>query len=172
VVASTEEIRERFPALQRRHAGQPVAYFDGPGGTQVPAEVAGAVREYLLQHNANVGWAFPTSAETDAVVEEGRRAVADFVGGAPSEVVFGANMTTLTFHLSRALGRTLEEGDDGLRNWLSMFGDSMFRGVPGAERDDIVATIERRLREDCFDGAAWTADYRRLRFVAVRTDEA
>lgn len=112
MVAPTEEIRERFPALQRRHAGRPVAYFDGPGGTQVPSEVAGAVREYLLRHNANVGWAFPTSAETDAVVEEGRRAMADFVGGEPSEVVFGANMTTLTFQLSRALGRTLEEGDE------------------------------------------------------------
>lgn len=112
MLAPTEEIRERFPALERRHAGQPVAYFDGPGGTQVPARVAESVREYLVRHNANVGWAFPTSAETDAVVDEGRRAMADFVGGEPSEVVFGANMTTLTFHLSRALGPTLEEGDE------------------------------------------------------------
>lgn len=112
MVVPTDRIRERFPALDRRHAGQPVAYFDGPGGTQVPVRVVESVREYLLRHNANVGWAFPASVETDAVVEEGRRAMADFLGAAPEEVVFGANMTTLTFHLSRALGPTLGPGDE------------------------------------------------------------
>lgn len=107
MVVPTAEIRRKFPALERRQSGQPVAYFDGPGGTQVPRTVAAAVREYLLDHNANEGWAFPTSAETDAVVEHGRRALADFLGAAPGEIVFGANMTTLTFHLSRALGRNM-----------------------------------------------------------------
>lgn len=112
MVAPTAEIRQHFPALERREAGQPVAYFDGPGGTQVPRQTAAAVREYLLEHNANVGWAFPTSAETDAVVAAGRRALADFLGAAPGEIVFGANMTTLAFHLSRALGRRMEPGDE------------------------------------------------------------
>jgi len=112
MVVPTAEIRERFPALERRHAGRPVAYFDGPGGTQVPRETAEAVRRYLLRHNANAGWAFPTSAETDATVERGRRALADFLGADPDEIVFGANMTTLTFHLSRALGREMGPGDE------------------------------------------------------------
>lgn len=112
MVVPTAEIRQEFPALERREAGQPVAYFDGPGGTQVPRRTAAAVRDYLLDHNANAGWAFPTSAETDAVVERGRRALADFLGAEPREIVFGANMTTLTFHLSRALGRTMEPGDE------------------------------------------------------------
>ena len=112
MVVSTAEIRQRFPALERREAGQPVAYFDGPGGTQVPRRVAAAVRAYLLEHNANAGWAFPTSAETDAVAEHGRRVLADLLGAGSGEIVFGANMTTLTFHLSRALGRTMEPGDE------------------------------------------------------------
>lgn len=112
MVVPTAEIRERFPALERRHAGRQVAYFDGPGGTQVPRETAEAVRQYLLRHNANAGWAFPTSAETDATVERGRRALADFLGADPDEIVFGANMTTLTFHLSRALGREMGPGDE------------------------------------------------------------
>ena len=65
-VASTEEIRSHFPALNRQHNGQAVAYFDGPGGTQVPRAVAGAISDYLFHHNANTHWAYPTSAETDA----------------------------------------------------------------------------------------------------------
>lgn len=112
MVVSTAEIRQQFPALERREAGQPVAYFDGPGGTQVPHRTAEAVGEYLLEHNANAGWAFPTSVETDAVVEHGRRAMADLLGAAPDEIVFGANMTTLTFHLSRVLGRSMGPGDE------------------------------------------------------------
>ena len=90
----------------------PVAYFDGPGGTQVPQEVANAVTRYLLQHNANTHWAYPTSVETDAALQAAREALADLLGGEPSEVVFGANMTTLTFHLGRALGRKWDAGDE------------------------------------------------------------
>ncbi len=111
-VAGVEEIRSRFPALQRRHVGLPVAYFDGPGGTQVPAEVAAAVSDYLLHHNANTHWAYPTSEETDGALLAARAALADYVGGAPEEIVFGANMTTLTFHLARALGRGFAAGDE------------------------------------------------------------
>ncbi len=111
-VASTAEIRSRFPALERRDDGVPVAYFDGPGGTQVPREVADAVTDYLLHHNANTHWAYPTSAETDALIEESRAAAADFLNAQPDEVVFGANMTTLTFHLARGLGRAWGPGDE------------------------------------------------------------
>jgi cysteine desulfurase family protein (TIGR01976 family) len=111
-VAATESIRAHFPALDRIHNGQPVAYFDGPGGTQVPREVGDAVVEYLYHHNANTEWAYPTSIETDAALASAREALADFLNAAPSEIAFGANMTTLTLHLSRALGRRLSAGDE------------------------------------------------------------
>ena len=111
-VSSTARIRERFPALERRHRGHPVAYFDGPGGTQVPQGVADAVAGYLLHHNANTHWRYPTSEETDGIIAGARGVVADFLGAAPSEIVFGANMTTLAFHLGRALGRAWGPGDE------------------------------------------------------------
>ncbi len=111
-VASVESIRAHFPALERRHEGRPVAYFDGPGGTQVPRAVAQAVTDYLLHHNANTHWRYPTSEETDAALQRAREALADFLGAAPEEIVFGANMTTLVFHLGRALGRRLSPGDE------------------------------------------------------------
>ncbi len=111
-VASTSEIRKHFPALSRTHRGQPVAYFDGPGGTQVPRAVPEAISDYLFNHNANTHWAFPTSVETDAVITGARSALADFLNAAPNEIAFGANMTTLTFHLARALGRSYGPGDE------------------------------------------------------------
>ena len=107
-----DAIRAHFPALQRQHAGQPVAYFDGPGGTQVPASVPAAITDYLLNHNANAHWAFTTSVETDAIVLAAREAYADFLNCGSNEVVFGANMTTLAFHLARAIGRGLQPGDE------------------------------------------------------------
>jgi len=110
-VATTEQIRRQFPALGRRHQGHLVAYFDGPGGTQVPLRVVDAVSDYLLHHNANTHWAFPTSHETDAALLGARAALADWIGGRPEEIVFGANMTTLTFHLGRALGQEWQKGD-------------------------------------------------------------
>lgn len=111
-VSTTSEIRSHFPALERVHGGYPVAYFDGPGGTQVPRQVGEAMLDYLYHHNANTHWAYPTSAETDEALFAAREAVADFVNASPEEIAFGANMTTLTLHLSRAIGRTLEEGDE------------------------------------------------------------
>ena len=102
-LASTAEIRDCFPALQRVHNQLPVAYFDGPGGTQVPRQVAEAMTDYLYHHNANTHWAYPTSEETDAAIEAARQACADFLNASPKEIAFGANMTTLTFHLARAL---------------------------------------------------------------------
>jgi cysteine desulfurase family protein (TIGR01976 family) len=111
-VADVAAIRAHFPALERRQAGLPVAYFDGPGGTQVPREVAEAMTDYLYRHNANTHWHYPSSEETDAAIEAARRALADYVNGAPEEVAFGANMTSLTYHLSRALGRGWGPGDE------------------------------------------------------------
>lgn len=111
-VATTAEIRAQFPALDRLHNGQPVAYFDGPGGTQVPRCVADAMVDYLYHHNANTDWAYATSAETDSALAAARLIFADFLNASPAEIVFGANMTTLTFHLSRALGRQLSPGDE------------------------------------------------------------
>ncbi|HVZ79012.1 MAG TPA: cysteine desulfurase-like protein [Gemmatimonadaceae bacterium] len=111
-VASVEQVRAQFPALARRHNGHPVAYLDGPGGTQVPAVVADAVRDYLLHHNANTHWAYPTSEETDAMIANARIAVAEFLNGRPDEVAFGQNMTSLTFHLARGLGRAWGPGDE------------------------------------------------------------
>ncbi|HEY2896509.1 MAG TPA: aminotransferase class V-fold PLP-dependent enzyme, partial [Gemmatimonadaceae bacterium] len=111
-VPDVDEIRARFPALERVHEGHPVAYFDGPGGTQVPASVVDAMRDYLLHHNANSHWAYPTSLETDEVIDAARTAAADFLNSAPNEVVFGANMTTLAFSLSRALAPTFAPGDE------------------------------------------------------------
>ncbi|MGI8890905.1 MAG: cysteine desulfurase-like protein [Chthoniobacterales bacterium] len=112
VPLSIAEIRRSFPALARSHNHKPVAYFDGPGGTQVPTAVVEAISDYLLRHNANTHWAFPTSQETDEILSQARVALADFLHAQPNEIAFGANMTTLTFHLARALGRGYGEGDE------------------------------------------------------------
>jgi cysteine desulfurase family protein (TIGR01976 family) len=109
---NTSAIRSHFPALDRTHNGKPVAYFDAPGGTQVPRAVAEAMNDYLFHHNANTHWMYPTSEETDAIILAARETVADFVNGAANEIAFGANMTTLTFHLARTLGRMWREGDE------------------------------------------------------------
>ena len=107
-----DALRHHFPALQRTHAGQPVAYFDAPGGTQVPRSVAEAMTRYLFHHNANTHWAYPTSEETDAVIAGARTAAADFLNADATEIAFGNNMTSVTFHLARALGRTWQSGDE------------------------------------------------------------
>ncbi|MBI1853458.1 MAG: cysteine desulfurase-like protein [Planctomycetes bacterium] len=111
-VADVDAIRRHFPALARVHAGLPVAYFDGPGGTQVPRAVVDAMSDYIVHHNANTHWRYPTSAETDAAIESARRTFADFLNATPEEIAFGPNMTTLTFHLARALGRAWGPGDE------------------------------------------------------------
>ena len=111
-VAPVTEIRNHFPALERVHNGYPVAYFDGPGGTQVPRYVVEKMNDYLYHHNANTHWAYPTSAETDAALEHAREVFAEFLNASPTEIAFGANMTTLTMHLSRALSLNYKPGDE------------------------------------------------------------
>jgi len=96
----------------RREGNYPVAYFDGPGGTQVPLTVANAVHSYLLEHNANTHWAYPTSAETDALLAEARDVFADFLRATPPDISFGNNTTTITFHIARALARGWKAGDE------------------------------------------------------------
>jgi cysteine desulfurase family protein (TIGR01976 family) len=111
-VAPVNEIRSHFPALERIHNGYPVAYFDGPGGTQAPRYVVEKMSDYLYHHNANTHWAYPTSAETDAALEHAREVVAEFLNASPTEIAFGANMTTLTMHLARALSLNYKPGDE------------------------------------------------------------
>src|SRR6185369_10786445 len=111
-VLSVNDIRRHFPALERVHNGYPVAYFDGPGGTQVPRYVVEQISDYLYHHNANTHWAYPTSAETDAALEHAREVFAQFLKASPTEIAFGANMTTLTLHLSRALSLDYKPGDE------------------------------------------------------------
>jgi cysteine desulfurase family protein (TIGR01976 family) len=111
-VASVDQIRKQFPALERVHNGYAVAYFDGPGGTQVPRRVVESMSDYLYHHNANTHWAYPTSAETDAAIENAREVCAEFLNASPTEIAFGANMTTLTMHLSRALATRYTADDE------------------------------------------------------------
>ena len=108
-----DAIRAQFPALRRQVGGQPVAYFDGPGGTQVPESVVDAMRTHMLEHNANAGWNYPSSHETDAMVADARACFAAlFNASEPDEILFGANMTTLTLRLAHALGRRWSAGDE------------------------------------------------------------
>jgi cysteine desulfurase family protein (TIGR01976 family) len=105
-------IRAQFPALAQEVNGHPAVFFDGPGGTQVPQRVIDAVTDYLIRHNANTHGAFATSRRTDETIDAARAAMADFLGCAADEVIFGPNMTTLTFAISRAFGRDIRPGDE------------------------------------------------------------
>ena len=147
-------VRARFPALSVEHDGRPLAFFDGPGGTQVPDTVIAAVTEYYRTANANHGGAFATSRASDALVHEARVASADLLGAAdPAEIKFGANMTTLTFHVGRSIGATLGPGDEvvvttldhqaNVDPWLAMATDrgATVRVVDILE-DDVTLSLE------------------------------
>jgi cysteine desulfurase family protein (TIGR01976 family) len=150
-----EAVRARFSALSG-----PTAFFDGPGGTQMPDEVIDAIAGYLRESNANAGGFFETSRRTDAVLDEARRAAASFVGGAPEEIVFGANMTSLNFTLTRTLGRELTAGDEivvtkldhdaNVSPWLELARDLGlevgFVAIDGEGRLDL-EDLERRLSD-------------------------
>jgi len=105
-------VRSRFPALSRLHEGRHVVHFDGPGGTQTCKPAIDALVDYLSRCNANHGGVFAAARDSDAILDDAHGALADFLN-APSadEIAFGANMTSLTFSLSRAIGRTLRPGD-------------------------------------------------------------
>jgi cysteine desulfurase family protein (TIGR01976 family) len=105
-------IRSQFPSLAQTVNGHPAAFLDGPGGTQVPQRVIDAISSYLRRDNANTGGAYATSRNTDAMLSEARTAMADFLNCGADEIVFGPNMTTLTYAMSRAIGRDLGPGDE------------------------------------------------------------
>src|SRR5437867_4015039 len=105
-------VRAQFPALAQTVNGHPAVFLDGPGGTQVPQRVIDAIADYLRRDNANTGGAYATSRRTDAMIAEARAAMADFFHCGADEVAFGPNMTTLTFAISRAIGRELKPGDE------------------------------------------------------------
>lgn len=131
---SIEAVREKFPALSLTDKGRRRIYLDNPAGTQVPRTVGEAVSRCLLTTNANLGGFFETTLAAQEVVEDAHRAMADFLGAeTPEEIVVGANMTTLTYHMSRTLGRTFKPGDEivltrmdhegNVSPWLQLAGD-------------------------------------------------
>jgi cysteine desulfurase family protein (TIGR01976 family) len=149
-----DALRAEFPALARSQAGRPVAFLDGPGGTQVPQRVIDAVVGYYRDSNANSGGAFTTSELSDAISDEAHAAVADFLGAAsPDEIKFGYNMSTLTLHIGRSIGATLGPGDEivvttldheaNVSTWEAMAAD---RGVTvrkvDVRMDDLTLDLE------------------------------
>jgi cysteine desulfurase family protein (TIGR01976 family) len=147
-------LRREFPALAREQDGRPVAFLDGPGGTQVPKRVIDAVVAYYRDTNANADGAFATSERSDAIVAEAHAAVADFLGaGSPEEIKFGYNMSTLTLGIGRSIGATLGPGDEivvttldheaNVSTWKAMAAD---RGVTvhqvDIHDDDVTLDLE------------------------------
>jgi cysteine desulfurase family protein (TIGR01976 family) len=109
---SIEQVRSKFPALNRLDAEKPVIYFDGPGGTQMAEHAIESMYRYITNGMANLHGTFYTSVDTDKVMDEARQAVADLLGCAANEVAFGANMTTLAFSIARSLTSFIEKGDE------------------------------------------------------------
>jgi cysteine desulfurase family protein (TIGR01976 family) len=105
-------VREQFPSLELQVNGQAAAFLDGPAGTQVPKQVIDAIQNYFLTANANTYGAFLTSQRTNEVILAARAAMGDFFNCASNEVMFGQNMTTITFALARAIGREMKAGDE------------------------------------------------------------
>ena len=136
-------LRARFPALSRAQDGRPVVYLDGPGGTQVPQSVIDAVSDYYRTMNANEGGSFVTSRLSDQMSADAHQAVADLLGAANAEEIkLGANMTTLTFHVSRSIGAMLAPGDEIVVTTLDHEANvSPWRAV-AADRDLVVRTVD------------------------------
>jgi len=151
-------VRARFSALARQ-----LVLFDGPGGSQVPDEVIDAISSYLRSSNANVSGPYETSRQTEALVDEARGAGGDFLGCSPEEVVFGANMTTLNFALTRTVGRELRPGDEivvtqldhdgNVSPWLELAHDldltvrfAAIRDDTTLDLDDLAAQLSDRTR--------------------------
>jgi cysteine desulfurase family protein (TIGR01976 family) len=138
-----DALRAEFPALAREHAGRPVVFLDGPGGTQVPQRVIDAVAGYYRAMNANAGGAFRTSELSDAMTDEAHAAVADFLGAAsPSEIKFGYNMSTLTLHIGRSIGATLQPGDEIVVTTLDHEANVSPWRTMAADRGVIVQTVD------------------------------
>lgn len=162
-------VRARFPSLAREQDGRPVVFLDGPGGTQVPGSVIDAVAGYYRDMNANDGGAFSTSAASTAMGHEAHVAVADLYNAAsPEEIKLGANMTTLTFHLSRSIGATLQPGDEVVVTTLDHDANVSPWRLMAADRGVTVRTVDIHeadgtLDLDSFDAALSS----RTKLVAV-----
>jgi cysteine desulfurase family protein (TIGR01976 family) len=139
-------VRSQFPALAQSANGRPAIFLDGPGGTQVPQRVIDAIADYLSHNNANSGGAYRTSRNTDAMIAEARRAMGDFLNCDADEIVFGANMTTLTFAMSRALGRDFERGDEIVLTLLDH--DANFSPWKALEEKGVVIRTVRFKEDD------------------------
>src|SRR5262249_20551061 len=115
-------VREQFPSLKLQANGHAASFLDGPAGTQVPRQVMQAIQNYMLQSNANTYGVFETSRRTNETILSARAAMADFFNCMAEEVVFGQNMTTITFALARAIGRELKVGDEIVVTTLDHYG--------------------------------------------------
>ncbi len=167
-VAPLSEIRAQFPALERRYEEHPVAYFDGPGGTQVPSPVVERMTDYMLHHNANTHWLFPTSLETDGALDDARRALGDFLNARPNEIAFGNNMTTLTFHVARGLGREWGAGDEIVLTELDHHANIAPWQALATERGVTIRTVGMHIETGQLDWAAMEAAVGpRTRLVAI-----
>src|SRR5271165_6440608 len=140
-------VRAQFPSLQTQVNGQPAAFLDGPAGTQVPTQVMHAIQNYLMSANANTCGTFLTSRRTDEMLSASRAAMADFFHCDRDEVVFGQNMTTLTFSISRAIGRELNAGDEILLTTLDH--DANFSPWKALEEKGVVTRQVDIREEDC-----------------------
>ena len=140
-------VRLQFPALAQSVDGHPAVFLDGPGGTQVPQRVIDAMAEYLARNNANTGGAYPTSRNTDRMIAEARSAMADFLNCDSDEIVFGQNMTTLTFAISRALGRELGPGDEIVLTLLDH--DANFSPWKALEEKGVTVRAAKFNEDDC-----------------------
>jgi cysteine desulfurase family protein (TIGR01976 family) len=166
VALDVSAVRRRFSALSRE-----LALFDAPGGTQVPDEVIDAIAAYLRESNANLGGQFETSRRSDLLVGEARRTAARFLGCGAEEVVFGANMTTLNFALTRTVGRELSAGDEivvtrldhdgNVAPWLELARDlglvvrfAEIRDDTSLDVDDLAAQLSERTRVVAFPWAS------------------
>jgi len=160
-------VRSQFPALAQTLDGRPMVFLDGPGGTQVPQRVIDAISDYLARNNANTGGAYHTSRNTDRMIAEARSAMGDFLNCDADEVVFSANMTTLTYAMSRALGRKFGPGDEIVLTLLDH--DANFSPWKALEEKGVVIRTVKFHEEDCtldMDDLASKIDSR-TRLVAV-----
>jgi cysteine desulfurase family protein (TIGR01976 family) len=153
-----EALRRQFPALAIEDDGRPVALFDGPGGTQVPESVIAAIGDYYRTSNANHDGPFLTSRRSDAAVHGAHEAMADMLGAtSPDEIKFGANMTTLTFHISRSIGATMPPGDEIVVTILDHEGNVGPWKAIAADRGLIVRTVDIRESDITLDLATLDA---------------
>lgn len=160
-------VRSQFPALAQTINGHPAVFLDGPGGTQVPQRVIATIADYLSRNNANTGGAYDTSRNTDGMIAEARSAMGDFLNCDADEIVFGANMTSLTYAMSRAIGRELGPGDEIVLTLLDH--DANFAPWKALEEKGVVIRTVKFNQDDCtLDMQDLAANIgKRTRLVAV-----